>query len=88
MDTDKKTALVTGASSGFGRELVKLFARDGYNVILVARTESELHAVAQQLESEFADCQTLVIPKICRNPRPRKNSTTRCSSTAGRCTPW
>lgn len=46
MDTNKKIALVTGASSGFGLELVNLFARDGYNVILVARTESELHEVA------------------------------------------
>ena len=68
MDTNKKTALVTGASSGFGREIVKLFAHDGYNVILVARTESELHEVAQQLESEFAGCQTLVIPKDLTQP--------------------
>lgn len=63
MDTSKKTALVTGASSGFGRELVKLFAGDGYNVILVARREGELQEVAQQLESEFAGCETLVISK-------------------------
>lgn len=63
MNTNKKTALVTGASSGFGREIVKLFARDGYNVILVARSEGELHEVAQQLERDFAGCQTLVIPQ-------------------------
>ena len=68
MNTNQKTALVTGASSGFGHELVKLFARDGYNLILVARTEDELHEVAQGLEREFAGCQTLVIPKDLSQP--------------------
>ena len=68
MNTNQKTALVTGASSGFGHELVKLFARDGYNLILVARTEEELHEVAQGLEREFAGCQTLVIPKDLSQP--------------------
>ena len=35
--TTGKTALITGAASGIGRELTKLFAKDGYNVILVDR---------------------------------------------------
>ena len=63
MDTHKKTALVTGASSGFGQELVKLFANDGYNIILVARHEGELQEVAQQVEAEFTGCETLVLSK-------------------------
>ncbi len=69
MDTNKKTAVVTGASSGFGRELVKLFAQDDYQVVLVARQAAELHDVAQQLERKFPSCKTLVIPKDLAQPQ-------------------
>ena len=69
MNTVKKTALVTGASSGFGREFVKLFAQDGYNLILVARHEDDLREVAQQLENDFAGCETLVLAKDLTQPK-------------------
>jgi NAD(P)-dependent dehydrogenase (short-subunit alcohol dehydrogenase family) len=44
----KKTVLITGASSGFGRETVKLFANKGWNVIATMRSpekETELSAI-------------------------------------------
>ncbi|MCW3122640.1 MAG: Oxidoreductase [Flavipsychrobacter sp.] len=37
-----KTVLITGATSGIGLELAKLFAKDNYNLIIVARSEQEL----------------------------------------------
>lgn len=43
------TALVTGASTGIGRELALLFARDGYDLVLVARNEGALADVANQI---------------------------------------
>lgn len=33
----KKLVVITGASSGFGMELAKLFAKDGYPLLLLAR---------------------------------------------------
>jgi uncharacterized protein len=45
-----KTALITGASSGMGRLLALRFARAGARVALVARRESELTALAREIE--------------------------------------
>ena len=49
--TNKKQtyALITGATSGIGYELAKLFARDGYNLVLVSRSEERLQQVADEL---------------------------------------
>lgn len=44
-----KTALVTGASSGIGWELAKLFADTNHSLILVARNEPKLDSLRQQL---------------------------------------
>jgi len=45
--------LITGASSGIGLELAKLFARDGNNLVLVARREELLNKIAGELNSDF-----------------------------------
>ena len=46
-----KTALITGASSGIGKELAIIHASRGGNLILVARREAELKALKTELES-------------------------------------
>lgn len=45
-----KTALITGASSGFGKEFATIFAKDGYNLVLVARSTDKLEKIKSQLE--------------------------------------
>ncbi|MFT3922245.1 MAG: SDR family oxidoreductase [Myxococcales bacterium] len=46
-----QTALVTGASTGIGVDLAECFARDGYDLILVARSDGPLREVASRLAS-------------------------------------
>ncbi len=51
--TIKQTALITGASGGIGLELAHVFAREGYNLVLVARSADKLTALAESLTAEF-----------------------------------
>ncbi len=48
-----KTALITGASSGIGYELAKLFAHDGYRLVLVARNNDSLQRVAYEFTHAY-----------------------------------
>src|SRR3954463_14151154 len=50
MMTDAKLAVVTGASSGIGRELAKLCAKDGYDLIIAA-DEPAIRQAAEALET-------------------------------------
>ena len=46
------TALITGASEGIGYEFARLFAEKGVNLVLVARNETKLQAMLNELTSD------------------------------------
>ena len=58
MKEENRYALITGATEGIGYELAKLFAGDGYNLIIVARTEQNL----QQRATELSQYGVTVVP--------------------------
>jgi len=53
MTRNGQTALVTGASMGIGVDLAECFARDGYDLILAARSEAALKQVAERLSGKY-----------------------------------
>ena len=60
MATNGKYALITGATSGIGYELAKLFAQDGYNLVIVARgTDGGLEKTASELQGHGIEVVTL-----------------------------
>src|SRR5687768_15058665 len=50
---ENKYTLITGATSGIGYELARVFARNGYNLIIVARTLEDLERTASELSGQF-----------------------------------
>src|SRR5262245_836106 len=58
MTDQKGVAIVTGASSGIGFELCKLFARDGYSLLISARRADALNSLAEELQTSGATVTT------------------------------
>jgi uncharacterized protein len=59
-----KTALITGAASGIGMELARLFAKDGYNLILVDRNSDGMDQVGKNLESQYGTQTTSIVKDL------------------------
>jgi short-subunit dehydrogenase len=66
-----ETALITGASSGIGRELARLFARDGDRLVLVARSRERLEELARELETASAGV-TVLVKDLCDARAPEE----------------
>ncbi|MBN1876692.1 MAG: SDR family oxidoreductase [Anaerolineae bacterium] len=67
-----KTALITGASGGIGYELSKLFAADGFNIVLVARSEQKLTLLAEKLRETHGVEVTVLAKDLSTPEAPRE----------------
>ena len=69
---EKEWALVTGAASGIGAELCRLFARDGSDVVLVDRDESGLVKMSAELEQKFGIRTLSLVYDLSMQEAPEK----------------
>jgi short-subunit dehydrogenase len=59
--------LITGASYGIGYELAKVLAKDGKNIVVVARSQDRLEGLKAEIESEYGT-GVVVLPKDLSDP--------------------
>lgn len=59
MENNQKWVLITGGTSGIGKELAKLFAQHQYNLILVARDQKGLDNTFEELLPSGVDIKTI-----------------------------
>lgn len=67
----KKYVLITGASSGIGLELAHQFAKNGYDLILVARRKKLLQTLANELHIKYGS-ESELIEKDLEEPNAAK----------------
>lgn len=65
---EPRWALVTGASSGLGKEYVRQLAHSGHSIVLVARSTDRLRALAEEVERDFS-VRTEVLVADLHSPR-------------------
>jgi uncharacterized protein len=69
-EVGRSVALITGASGGIGLELSKLFAADGNDVVLVARTRDKLDRLASDLQSQYSIQATVLCSDLAQPSGP------------------
>ena len=68
----RRNALITGASAGIGLELARVFARNGFDLLLVARRGDALEAVAGRLEGEHGISASTFVADLALPDAPQR----------------
>ncbi|ALO16200.1 Sulfoacetaldehyde reductase [Salinivirga cyanobacteriivorans] len=68
----KKVALITGASSGIGKELAIIHAEKGGDLVLVARSRDKLETLKNELEQKYNVQVMLIVKDLTKQEAPKE----------------
>lgn len=68
----KNTALITGASSGIGKEFAAIHAEKGGDLVLVARSQDKLEALKAELEAKYKVNVTIIVKDLTLAKAPQE----------------
>jgi len=66
-----KTVLITGASAGIGKALAFEFARQGFDVVLVARREDKLQELAAEIKQQYGQMAWCLAADLAQPQAPQ-----------------
>jgi uncharacterized protein len=68
----KRTALITGASAGIGEAFADVFAAEGFDLVITARREDRLRAVATRIEQQYRARVHIIIEDLADPAAPAR----------------
>lgn len=69
---NKKVALITGASSGIGREFARIHASKGGNLVIIARSEDKLRELKEELEKKYQVNVKIIVKDLTSPQAPQE----------------
>jgi uncharacterized protein len=67
-----RIVLITGASGGIGQAFAEIFAREGYDLVLVARREDKLSAIKNALETQYQISVEVIVKDLTQTDAPEE----------------
>lgn len=80
MNPPRRTALITGASSGIGEAFAEVFAAEGFDLVITARRADRLRAVAARLAERHGTRVHVIVEDLADRDAPSRL----CAEIAGR----
>ena len=72
MPVNPRTVLITGASSGIGEAFAEVFAAEGFHLVITARREERLRAVADRLRRQYASQVEVIAADLSAQDAPAR----------------
>lgn len=67
-----KTVLITGASSGIGKEMARVFSENKHNLVLVSRNKERLELIKGELESKYHNNIVVISKDLTQKDAPQE----------------